>query len=115
MPAPWPWPRDTPLERARRVVQFYRHALYDHAPAIGAQVDDLAERLGQTWAVPSVVHYADDDLLTAELAADVMHVEVRTIYAWRKRGLKVTQTPDGPRYRAGDLTEFDATRRRKRA
>jgi hypothetical protein len=110
----WPWHADTPLERARRVVQMYRHALHDAAPAAAREADDRMERLGQTWAVPVVMHYDDDDLLTAALAADLMHVTVRTVYTWRRHGLTVTATPDGPRYRAGDLAAFDTARRRNR-
>jgi hypothetical protein len=93
---------------------MYRHSLFDQAPETGHQVDDLVRRLGQTWAVPAVQQYTDDDLLTAELAADEMHVATRTIYAWRQLGLTSTATPDGPRYRVADLRKFVADRRRKR-
>lgn len=111
----WPWPADTGLDRARRVAQWYRHALGERAPGVCEQIDEMARRFGQTWALPTTQVYVDDDLLTAELAADLMHVQRRTIYHWRERGLRVTSTPDGPRYRVRDLTEFDAHRRRKRA
>lgn len=113
--SPWPWPADTPLDRARRVAQAYRHALNAAADEACAQLDKQMITLRQTWVVPSANVYEPDDLLTAELAADAANVEPRTIYAWRSSGLKVTSTPDGPRYRFGDLQEFRAERRRKRA
>ena len=55
-PPPWPWQADTPLERARRVAQFYRQALATTDRKVCEQVDELARRLGQSWAVPTVQH-----------------------------------------------------------
>lgn len=113
-PDRWPWPADTALDRARRVAQLYRVSLAAVDPERCETLDQQVARFGQGWAVPSVSTHEDDDLLTAELAADAVHVKTRTIYAWRQDGLPVVATPDGPRYRVRDIREFIAERRRRR-
>lgn len=70
--------------------------------------------VGQSWVLPTPAIHEPDDLLSAELAADAMHVSRRTIYSWRERGLTVTSTPDGPRYRYGDLQAYVTEARRRR-
>jgi len=94
---------------------MYRHHLHRADPATCASLDAQLIAMGQPWVVPGASVHADDDLLTADLAADEMRVARRTIYAWRERGLPVVATPDGPRYRVGDLHRFVADQRRQRA
>lgn len=93
----WRWPADTALQRRERVAQTYRAALAIHAPEICAELDGEMLRYGQRWVVPVVVSYTDDDLLSAELAADYAGVSVKTIYEWHQRGLGV-KTVDGIRF-----------------
>lgn len=114
-PQPWPWPADTPLERARRVALIYRNTLIEHGLGdVAHHLDRAMVRYGQGWIVPGPAVHAPDDLLTADLAADMMAVSRRTIYAWRERGLTVVSTPDGPRYRVRDVIAFAAEQRRRR-
>jgi hypothetical protein len=110
---PWPWPADSPLDRARRVATTYRQALETHAPGLCAQLDDKCRKLGQAWVLPTAV-YEDDDLLTTELAADYLNVRPRTVDEYRRRGLPATSTPDGPRYRVADIRSWVTARRRNR-
>jgi hypothetical protein len=110
----WPWPADSPLERRTRATQIYRHALETVAPEACAALDAQMIAAGQPWAVPNRDPYEPTDLLTAQLAADLLHVARRTIYSWRYKGLKVIETPDGPRYRVADLKAFVNERRRRR-
>lgn len=114
VPASWPWPADTTLERARRVAQIYRHAYHALAPDDCAQLDRQMTQSGQSWVAPAVSIHEASDLLTAELAAEEMRVARRTIYAWRERGLPVVETTDGPRYRVDALRAFAADQRRRR-
>lgn len=114
-PGAWPWPADTTLDRRSRVAQAYRQALEKAAPEECARLDAQMAAVGQMWVLPSVSAHEPMDLLTAELAAEEMHIARRTIYAWREKGLPVVETPDGPRYRVADLHEFLAAQRRRRA
>lgn len=111
---PWPWPADTPTERARRVARSYRDALQRHAPEECEQLDERTRKLGQGWIIPAILTVDPDDLLTRFQAGDYCGVRAKTISEWRQRGLKVTPTPDGDRYRVGDLIEYQAELRRKR-
>jgi hypothetical protein len=113
-PDRWPWPADTPLDRARRVAGAYRDALLEADPAGCAALDERAVALGQGWVVPQPATVALDDLLTAEQAAVYAQVGVRTLDEWRRRGLVAVTTADGVRYRPRDLHEFEANRRARR-
>lgn len=110
----WPWPADTPVDRARRVAQMYRHVLTDENATRCAEVDERMRQLGQNWVVPHAEVYDDHDLLDTELAADYLHVQPRTIDEWKRRGLPCVHTPDGVRYRVVDLRQWQASRRRAR-
>lgn len=110
----WPWSADTTLDRARRVAQIYRHHLQQAAPETCRQLDAQMATHGQSWVSPSASTHEATDLLTADMAAEEMRVARRTIYAWRARGLPVVPTPDGPRYRVGDLRAFVTAQRRRR-
>jgi hypothetical protein len=79
---PWPWPVDTPLDRARKVALMYRTHLRSMAPAICAQVDETAVIYGEDWMVekPDIID-PDAELTTAE-AADLAKVPVERIRKW---------------------------------
>lgn len=110
----WPWPTDTGLERARRVAHAYRSALHAHAESVCRELDERMRTFGQTWVLPSPVTRTDEELLTTDEAADYLVVRPRTVDAYRRRGLPSVTTPDGPRYRVGDLRAWQAARRRAR-
>ncbi|MET9262366.1 hypothetical protein [Amycolatopsis sp. NPDC004079] len=114
-PEAWPWPADTVLDRSRRVAQAYRQALAKEAPEECSRMDAQMAAVGQAWVLPAASIHEPMDLLTADLAAEEMRVARRTIYAWREKGLPVTPTPDGPRYRVADLRAFETAQRRRRA
>lgn len=113
--APWPWPGDSPLDRRSRVARTYREKLAEEAPEACATIDAAMRRLNQTWVLPKRTDIDLDALLTAEQAADFCDAQPRTIATWRDRGLKVTETPDGPRYQVRDILEYHAEMRRRRA
>ncbi|MPZ66188.1 MAG: hypothetical protein GEU83_11965 [Pseudonocardiaceae bacterium] len=113
-PDPWPWPADTPLDRARRVARSYRDALADADPDTCSQLDARMTELGQGWVQPKPLLHHDNDLLTATEVADMCDVKVRTVDVWRSRGLPAVSTPDGTRYRAADVVDYHARKRRQR-
>jgi hypothetical protein len=110
----WPWPADTPLDRARRVAQSYRAALEVVDGRAVARLDAWAVEHGQSWVAGGAIDYDPDELLTISEAADTAHVQVKTIYQWHQRGLVYTRTVDGVRVRAGDLVRYVQDRRRQR-
>lgn len=111
---PWPWPADTLTDRARRVARSYRDALQQHAPEACEQLDERTRKLGQAWIIPAILTVQPDDLLTRFQAADYCGVKAKTISEWRQRGLVVTPTPDGDRYKVEHLINYQAELRRKR-
>ncbi|MFD6069395.1 MerR family transcriptional regulator [Amycolatopsis lurida] len=112
---PWPWPGDTPLDRARRIARTYREALMIAAPDTCVDLDARCRDLGQTWVVPKPLSFGPDDLLDAKEVADMCNVQPSTIRQWRRRGLATQDTPDGLRYRVADVLDYHAGRRRRRA
>ena len=114
-PSPWPWPGDTPLDRARRVARTYRDNLNNLDPALCAQLDQRCRDLGQGWIEPQALAHGPDDLLTAEEVADMCNVQPSTVRQWKHRGLPVVTTVDGPRYRTGDVLTYHSERRVRRA
>lgn len=111
----WPWPNESPTERREHLARIYRDKLMEVAPEECLRLDADAVRCGQTWITPRKAIYKQDDLLTAELVADDQHVQPRTVDAWVADGMRVLHTPDGSRYRYGDVLDYLAGRRRRRA
>jgi len=113
-PLAWPWPADTPLDRARRVAAAYRAALETASPEECASLDAWARAHGQGWVAPSPWPYGDEDLLTPRQVAEACHVELRTVYRWHQRGLPYVDTPEGIRVRGLDLFRWECDRRASR-
>jgi hypothetical protein len=79
---PWPWPVDTPLDRARKIATMYRRHLATAAPAVCATVDEAAREFGETWMLEREdLVDADRELTTAE-AAELVQVPIRRIREW---------------------------------
>lgn len=110
-PPAWPWPADTPLDRARRVAQSYRDALRQADPDTADAIDRWAAAHGQRWVLGATWDFDDDRLLTLDEVADIAFVAVTTVYRWHQRGLPYTSTVDGLRVRAGDLVRWQRDRR----
>lgn len=112
---PWPWPGDSPLDRARRVARTYRDALQRADPRACDQLDARCRELGQNWTVPKPMTFGTDDLLDLDEVADMCDVKPDTVRQWRRRGLPTVDTPDGTRYQVADVLAYHAGRRRRRA
>ena len=117
MTSKWPWPADSPLDIARRLLQSYRSALKQIDPEACRRIDDDATNLGQGWVAPRVETVNPDDLVSAVDAAALVGVEVATIYQWasRKHIPRHHTTGRPTRYRVGDILDHVAASRRARA
>lgn len=112
--ARWPFPGDSPLARARKVAQMYRAALGLANPQMRDECDRTATGYGETWAVPKLVRYTDEDWLPPAEAADLLCISVTRIrtlrHAGRLSGVKV----DGEwRYKVADLMALQTQTRRR--
>lgn len=110
----WPWPEESVLEIREHVARLYRDGMMKADPEACLKLDADLVRFGQRWVTPQLAIYEPDDLLTAELVADHEGVQPRTVDLWVSRGLKVTSTPDGNRFRYGDVLAYRASRRQRR-
>lgn len=106
---------DTPLDKARTVARSYREALRMHMPELCERLDQHMVSIGQPWVMPAVHQYELGELLTVSEAADYCQVAEKTIYEWRRRGLEITPTVDGTRYKVEHLLDYRAARRIRRA
>jgi hypothetical protein len=110
-PGRWPFPGDSPLVRARKVAQMYRAALGAADEAMREQCDATAVGYGETWAVPRLVVYADDDLLRPADAADFLCVSTSALGMLRSRG-RLRGVWDGRMwlYRVAELRQLQCRR-----
>lgn len=113
---PWPFPADTPLDRARRIAQSYRHALESVDPELCHDLDERAIKVGQGWIRPLEMPVTDlDAVLTAEQLAAMFYLKPRTIRMWGYRGQVPVYGKKGkPEYRLGDVIDHLAKTRRER-
>lgn len=109
----WPFPGDSPLDRARRVAASYREA----ARSAGVEVERLDAhfaRLGESWA-GGVVAVADDELLTAAEVEDRLSIPAPRVRQWRARGMLEPAAASPTRYRVGDVRQLEAAMRTRRS
>ena len=109
----WPFPADTPLDRARRVAASYREA----ARAAGADVTGVDRHfvaLGEGW-VAGVETAMDEDLLTAAELEQALGIPASRVWQWKARGLLEPAASSPSRYRVVDVRDLEAAMRRKRA
>lgn len=114
---PWPFPADTPLERARRITHSYRNALMSIDPKLCRHLDERAVQVGQSWVRPLETDLVDlDEALTAEQVGEILGVAPRTVRMWGYRGHIERIDDDGrPRYRFRDVLDYLARTRQKRS
>lgn len=78
----WPWPGDTPLDRARRVALSYRHALQGLDGDMCGDIDQQMENWGELWAVPRVELVDLDEWVTIDVAAQHVGLTAKAVYNW---------------------------------
>jgi hypothetical protein len=75
----WPWPGDTPTERARRIA----NSLLGLLPATERPVwTARAHTLGETWLGDSLVIHEPEDAITGLEAAAMLNVSEAAIRKW---------------------------------
>lgn len=113
----WPWPADTSLDIARRLLQSYRGALMNIDPEACRLIDVHAATVGQGWVAPKVETVDLDDLVVAADAADIAGVTVQVIRQWAYRKYIPRHHANGrpTRYRVGDVLDHVAKVRQTRA
>ena len=116
---PWPFPGDTPLDRARRCAYEYRNALLKLAPQAVRAIDEKLTALGEPWVAPQPVELDLDaehrPRQLSELLGGTPTEE--TIRQWRSRGhLADRRDGDGrPVNTARDVLDHQAKLRIARA
>ncbi|AHH98305.1 hypothetical protein [Kutzneria albida] len=117
-PRRWPIPGDTALDAARAIAREYRRALQLVDPDTCAHLDRQAEVFGQQWLLPTVAIHGENDLVTLDVAAELVGRSRDMIYKWARRDQRLTAHPgsDGRlRVRVGDVENVDAEMRQRRA
>ncbi len=79
---PWPWPVDTPLDRARKVAGMYRQHLKTAAPAVCATLDDTVRGFGEDWLLDREQVIDPDREVTTSEAAEMVRVHPDTVRRW---------------------------------
>lgn len=112
----WPWPADTSLDIARRLLQSYRDVLQRMNPEVCEQLDAQAVQFGQEWVVPRSEPVDPDDLMPAADIAALFGIDVDVIHKWAHRGhIEKRANAEGARvFRVGDVLDYQARTRRER-
>lgn len=75
----WPYPGDTPLQRARRIA----NSLLAMLPTPDREaMTARAHAFGETWLGATLMTYTPDQAITADLAAELLVVSERQIRGW---------------------------------
>lgn len=101
----WPWPHDTPAERARLIANSLLSLLPEEDRA---EMTRRAHALGQTWLGQDLLAWDNDDEVPTATAARIVHVRPSTIRKWRSRGHLKAVAPG--RYRVADVLDASARR-----
>lgn len=110
MTSRWPFPGDSPTDRARQVALQYRAALERVDPAACHAIDMAAGWAGEGWVVAGYAIETEDDLISVARAAELVGMSRRWVY------LRVTRAADRPvRVRLADVRAAVAYERGRRA
>lgn len=111
MTASWPWPGDTALDRARRIANSLLQLLPESDRERHVAT---ARQLGETWLGGDLLRWTVDDVVSTADAAGIVHVQASTIRKWHSEPGGLRNCGRG-RYRVGDVLEYAAVKRRRRA
>lgn len=78
----WPYPIDTPLDRARKIALMYRAHLGTANPNLRDQCDQTAASYGETWMLDRPDIIDPDREITGDLAAELAQTSESTIRKW---------------------------------
>lgn len=80
----WPFPGDSPTDRARQVALQYREALWRLDRASCAAIDQAAAWAGEHWVLHEWAVETEDDLVTIPRAAELVGRSKRWVYNWAR-------------------------------
>lgn len=83
MTDPWPWPSDTPCERARRIANSLLALLSEPDRDMAIR---KARAVGQTWLGANLLRWDYSDIITTAEAAQLLHTTPSVIRKWHSRG-----------------------------
>lgn len=110
MTDPWPWPGDTPCERARQIA----NSLLAQLPEPGRnEAIRRARALGETWLGANLLRWDSTDVITTAEAAELLHTSPATIRKWHSRGWLPNHGTG--RYVVAQVLDCAAARRRQHA
>lgn len=116
--AAWPYPGDTPLDRAQRCAHAYRAELLKLAPDLVRTIDEKLTSLGEPWVAPQPVILDLDaehrPRALSELLGGTPTEE--TIRQWRSRGNIPDRKDDNnrPVNTVRDVLDYQARQRQDR-
>lgn len=113
----WPWPGDTPLDRARRIALSYREALYARDPDAGMALDDQSQQWGEHWVSPVVDNIDLEAWVTVDVAASHVGLTAKAVYQWVYNGDLPAKKCNDKRVRVKLIDALDVNRelRQRRA
>lgn len=114
---PWPFPGDSDVDKARRLVHTYRAALHQISPEECQRLDTQALAVGQDWVTPQMVTVDRDDLVSTNEAAKLADVTPNVIHKWGAAGQirRLTDLRGKRVWRVGDILDHLALVRQERA
>lgn len=80
MTSRWPFPGDSPTDRARQVAIQYRAALERADPAACHAIDMAAGWAGEGWVVGGFAVEVEEDLISVARAAELVGMSRRWVY-----------------------------------
>lgn len=115
---PWPFPGDTPLDRARRCSHTYRAELLKLAPDLVRTIDDKLAALGEPWVAPQPIELdLDAEHRLRDLSEHLGGIPTENLLRqWRSRGYLPDRRDDGghPVNTARDVLDYQAQQRKDR-
>ncbi len=113
----WPWPGDTPLDRARRAALSYRQALLERYPDAAMELDDQFTGWGEHWVSPAIEHIDLESWVTIDVAASHVGLTAKAVYQWVYNGDLPAKKCNDKRVRVKLMDVLDVNRdlRQRRA
>lgn len=102
----WPWPGDSPTDRARAVANSLLGLLPRSERDIAIR---KARAVGESWLGADLLRWDISDVVTTAEAAQMIHVGASTIRKWHSLGYLPNRGTG--KYRVGDVLDCAARRK----
>ena len=104
----WPFPGESPADRARQVALQYRQALWNLDPHTCAAIDQAAVWAGEHWVIAEWAVETAEDWVSVARAAELVGRSKRWVWAWAQENHTAVGHPK--RVRLGDVRAAAARR-----